>query len=248
MISALRFGKLPPKVDYRTLNLGNYLKDDLPEPQAAVSLVDRVYLNLEQTKIDVLFPMYANDQIGDCTVAGMAHGVTIHHGMVKQMHIPTQQNVIRIYNQLTGGIDSGLYLMDVLKFWRAVGIEESQIFAYANVNHVNHTHVKQAISIFGGLFMGFQCHEKVIEEFKNGKPWQPGRLINAGHAVYATGYDDKFVEMLTWGDVQRGSWAWWDKCVDECFALLPPEAVLPDFTPGFDFARLKKDLAEVAII
>jgi hypothetical protein len=181
-------------------------------------------------------------------VAGAAHGLTVYHGMVSQMHIPETENVIRIYNHLTGGNDSGLYLLDVIKYWRDPGIEDSKIFAYASVNHVNHVHVKQAINLFGGLFMGFQCQQKVLEEFKANKPWLPGRLINAGHAVYVTSYDDVGVEVLTWGATQRGTWAWWDKCVDECFALLPPEAQIEGFTPGFDFKRLNQDLKEVAVI
>jgi hypothetical protein len=36
--------------------------------------------------------------------------------------------------------------------------------------------------------------------------------------------------------------------VDECYALLPPEAKVEGFTTGFDFTRLKKDLSEVAIV
>lgn len=244
----LRFGKKPPKIDYRTLSFGNYLTEDIPAPPPFVDLVDRVCINLGESSIPQLFPLFANDILGDCAIAGAAHGVTVYHGMVKQKHILSQQSVIRIYFHLTGGIDSGLYMLDVIKYWRSNGMEDGKIFAYASVNSHNHVHVKQAISIFGGLFMGFQCQENVLEEFKNHKPWQPGRLINAGHAVYVTGYDNDGVEVLTWGDTQKGTWAWWDMCVDECYALLPPESKCPGFTVGFDFERLNKDLAEVAVI
>jgi hypothetical protein len=192
--------------------------------------------------------MFSNDVLGNCTIAGAAHGITVYHGMVSQRHIPALSEVIRIYNHLTGGIDSGLYMLDVVKYWRSTGIEDSKIYAYASVNKSNHTHVKQAIANFGGLFMGFQCQEKVLEEFRDKKPWKPGHLINAGHAVYVVGYDEEGVEVLTWGSTQRGTWDWWDMCVDESYALLPPEAKLTGFTPGFDFARLQKDLAEVAVI
>lgn len=246
-ISNFRFGKLPPKIDYRTLRFGDYLKEDIPEPPPSINLRERVCTNLS-LPVQYLFPMFANDVLGDCAIAGMAHGVTVYHGMVAQQHIPSLSNVVRIYNHLTGGMDSGLYLLDVIKFWRGTGIEDHKIFAYAGVNAHNHTHVKQAINLFGGLFMGFQCQEKVLEEFKHEKPWQPGRLMNMGHAVYVTGYDSEGVEVLTWGDIQRGTWAWWDECVDESFALLPPEAKMEGFTPGFDFGRLSKDLAEVAVV
>ena len=244
--ASFRFGKLPPKIDYRTLVFGNYLKDDIPAPPICVNQAKRVCTELAHLP-EYLFPMYANDRLGDCTIAGMAHGVTVYNGMVKYEHIPKESEVIRIYNHLTGGIDSGLYMLDVVKYWRTTGIEEHRIFAYANVSSHNHEHVKQAIWLFGGLFMGFQCQEKVLDEFRDRKPWQPGRKMNAGHAVYVTGYDSTGVEVLTWGTTQKGTWAWWDEHVDEAFALLPPEAEEEGFTTGFDFARLKKDLAEVAI-
>lgn len=247
-MSQFRFGKLPPKVDYRTLNFGTYLKDDIPEPPEKVDQEDRARANLHNPNVGALFPMFANDQLGDCTVAGMAHGVTLYHGMVSQLHVPALSEVVRIYYNLTGGADSGLYMFDVVRFWRTVGIEGSKIFAYASVNHNNRTHVKQAINIFGGLFMGFQCQEKVIEEFNAGTPWKPGKKINFGHAVFVTGYDSSGVEVLTWGSTQKGTWEWWYEHVDECYALLPPEAAVEGFTPGFDFARLRKDLSEVAVI
>jgi hypothetical protein len=246
-INGLRFGKLPPKIDYRTLRFVDYLTRDIPEPDREVNLLKRVYENLGDMRTNMLFPMYANDEIGDCTVAGMAHGVTVYHGMVVQRHIPELINVIKIYNFLTGGNDTGLYMLDVVKYWRSTGIEDSKVYAYTSVSHTNHLHVKQAISLFGGLLVGFQCQEKVIEEFANNKPWKPGKLVNAGHAVYVTGYNDDGVEVLTWGSTQKGTWAWWDACVDEAYAMLPPEAKLVGFTPGFDFDRLKKDLAEVSM-
>ena len=246
-IKGLRFGKLPAKADYRTLLFSNYLRDDLPLPPPMMSQRVRVCANLG-LPTETLFPMDANDEMGNCTIAAAAHGLTIYHGMVKETHIPTTQSVVKIYKGLTGGDDSGLYLLDVVKYWRSTGIEDSKIFAYTKVSKYNHTHVKQAINIFGGVMLGFQCQEKVQEEFNQGMPWQPGRLIDSGHAVYAVGYDSSGVEVLTWGTMQRGTWAWWDACVDECYALLPPESMKPEFTPGFDFDRLRKDLSEVAFL
>ena len=46
--------------------------------------------------------------------------------------------------------------------------------------------------------------------------------------------------------MQQGSWAWWDECVDEAHAILPPEAQKPGFAKGFDFAQLQTDLNDLA--
>jgi hypothetical protein len=52
--------------------------------------------------------------------------------------------------------------------------------------------------------------------------------------VFAVEYDKNGVTVLTWGNTQRATWVWWDECVDEAYAILPPEAENPDFAPGFD--------------
>jgi hypothetical protein len=70
-------------------------------------------------------------------------------------------------------------------------------------------------------------------------------LTKDGHAVYAVAYDGNGVTVLTWGNTQQGTWAWWDECVDEAYALLPPEAKSADFS-GFNLAELQADLQAVA--
>jgi len=52
--------------------------------------------------------------------------------------------------------------------------------------------------------------------------------------------------VLTWGNTEQATWAWWDECVDEAYTILPPEAQKPGFAPGFNFAQLKADLNDVA--
>jgi hypothetical protein len=52
--------------------------------------------------------------------------------------------------------------------------------------------------------------------------------------------------VLTWGNTQQATWAWWDECVDEAYAILPAQAKASDFDPDFDFAQLQADLAQVA--
>ena len=54
------------------------------------------------------------------------------------------------------------------------------------------------------------------------------------------------VTVLTWGNTQQATWGWWDECVDEAYAILPPEAQNPDFAPGFNIAQLQADLQAVA--
>lgn len=242
----LRFGKRPPIKDYRTFLLGSYLKDDIPEPPEKINSCNRVYNNLKIYEPKILFPMMENDEIGNCTIVGMAHGDTVWSGLVGNKSIYPDELVRKIYFHLTGGDDTGLSMLPVLDYFRKNIVLGETIFAYMSLNIRNHKHVKQAIALFGGLFVGFQVQEKCMEDFLNKRIWTPGKLINAGHAVFITGYDMYGLDILTWGNTHQGTWDWWDECVDEAYVILPPEAIDPDFAPGFDFEKLKKDLVSVS--
>ena len=238
-----RFGKHPPKVDYRTLRFKNYLSPTIAPPPASDNVLTRVYQKLKVTDPAKLFPMDGNDTLGDCTIAALAHAVTVYRGLLGKKTIMAKQDVIKLYMHLTGGVDSGLNELDVLNYWHQNKVDGDEIITYAAIDVKNHTHLEQAIHLFGGVYLGFQVQENCIQEFDAHKPWTPGRLTSDGHAVFAVAYDQKGVTVLTWGSTQQATWAWWDECVDEAYAILSPEA--PTFE-GFDLAQLKTDLAAVA--
>ncbi len=241
-----RFGKHPPKQDYRTLQLKKYLTAALAAPPPSLNILQRVYEKLNISDPTVLFPIDGNDALGDCTIAALAHAVTVFRGLIGKKKIWSQKNVVKLYYHLTGGVDSGLNELDVLNYWQSHPGSGDKILAYTSIDVKNHTHVQQAIQLFGGVYLGFQVQQNCVEEFQAGQPWTPGPLTADGHAVFAVGYDATDVTVLTWGNTQKGTWAWWDECVDEAYAILPPEAKKADFTPGFDFEQLQADLADVA--
>ena len=240
-----RFGKHPPQVDYRSLRLSNYLTAALPPPPSSDTLA-RVYAELKVSDPTTLFPMDGNDTLGDCTCAALAHAITVNEGLLGVKRIMPKAQVVKLYMHLTGGVDSGLNELNVLNYWRQNKVESDKIVAYATIAPKNHTHVQQAIELFGGVYLGFQVQQNCIQEFDAHQPWTPGTLTNDGHAVYAVAYDQTGVTVLTWGSTQQATWAWWDECVDEAYALLPPEALKPGFNPGFNSAQLQADLSDVA--
>jgi hypothetical protein len=246
-MSAYRFGKNPPKQDYRTLRLQNYLTAALAPPPVSYDVLAQVYKNLDTSDPTALFPMDGNDSLGDCTIAGVAHAITVYRGLAgTEKGIMTKQAVVKLYMHLTGGLDTGLYEIDVLNYWRQKAIDGDKILAYVSIDKNNHTHIQQAIQLFGGVYLGFQVQQNCVQEFNNHQPWTPGPLTSDGHAVFAVGYDATGLTVLTWGNTQKATWAWWDECVDEAYAILPPEAEEADFTPGFSFTQLKADLEAVA--
>ena len=63
-IAAQKLGKLPVRTDVRTLSLARYVdKAKLPSPPDAFDETTQVHD----------WPMYANDRIGDCTIAAAGH-------------------------------------------------------------------------------------------------------------------------------------------------------------------------------
>jgi hypothetical protein len=242
-----RFGKHPPKLDYRTLRFKNYLKPGIAAPPPTFDVLSRVYANLGTSDPTVLFPMDGNDSLGDCTIAAMAHAITTYRGLISSTKvIMPKQQVVKLYMHLTGGVDSGLNEADVMTYWRQHGVSGDKILAYVSIDPKNHTHIQQAVCLFSGVYLGFQVQQNCIQEFDAHQPWTPGPLTNDGHAVFVVAYDLSGVTVLTWGNVQRATWAWWDECVDEAYAILPPEAKNPNFAKGFDLVELQSDLQDVA--
>jgi hypothetical protein len=238
-----RFGKHPPKIDYRTLRLKNYLTPALPAPPATFNVLAEVYTKLHQSDPTKLFPMDNNSQYGDCTIAALAHAITVYSGKIGKLKVMTQPQVVALYMKLTGGVDSGLNELNVLNYWHNNAVDGDKILAYVSVNPKNHTEVQQAIELFGGVYLGFQVQQNCQQEFEAHQPWTPGPLTQDGHAVYAVEYDPTYLTVLTWGNVQKATWPWWDECVDEAYAILAPEAEAAGFDPGFNFAQLQADLA-----
>ena len=241
-----RFGKHPPKIDYRTLRFKSYLTPGLPAPPASYDVLPTVYQKVGTSDPTKLFPMDGNDTLGDCTIAALAHAVTVYRGLLGKEVIMGQAAVVKLYYHLTGGVDSGLNELDVLNYWRQHRVSGDQILSYVAVDPKNHTHVQQAIKLFGGVYIGFQVQQNCVQEFDAHQPWTAGPLTNDGHAVFAVAYDKNGVTVLTWGNTQQATWGWWDECVDEAYAILPPEAKDAQFAPGFNIAQLEADLNEVA--
>jgi len=135
----MKFGRLSKRADPRTLEFAKYAAA-LPPPPAQFSSLDQVFSKLgiapaqQAAAIAELFPMDLNDTIGDCTCAGLAHGVTVAHARVGLRRIPPVGNVLALYNALTGGQDTGCALLDVLKAWQTSVVPDDRILAYVSID------------------------------------------------------------------------------------------------------------------
>ena len=180
--------------------------------------------------------MYDNDKYGDCVWAAIGHEIEqkTRYGSGKTVEVPVA-DLIAGYSAVTGfnaddpSTDNGTYVQDGLAFWRKSGIGgKHQTIMYAEVVSSNLTEVRQAVYLMGDVHVGFNFPTFAMEQFDSGKPWDLSSVntsIEGGHAVTAVGYDANYLYVVTWGQIQKMTWAFWNKYVDEAWAIITQEWV-----------------------
>jgi hypothetical protein len=245
-IAAQKLGKLAPRVDVRTLRLARYVdRTKLPEPPEVLDLADRV----------ADWPMYANDRIGDCTIAAAAHMIEAWTAEARGTAVEvTESAVLRAFDRVkivdpqTG--EEGAIELDVLRDWRKHGVGRHRIGAFAAVSLHDHQLVRTAAWLFGGLYLGIDLPESAQWQQTwdwNGSltgPDKPGTW--GGHAVDVVRYSAGSLTVVTWGRLQDMTWSFWDRYCDEAYCILSHDFLVGDRAPnGFDLDALRADLALV---
>ena len=106
------------------------------------------------------WPVYANDEYGCCVEAAACHAIISWTANGSGFFLPSYDQCLDAYSAITGfvrgdyGTDKGTDPIDCLKYWRAVGVAERRIGAWVEVNARNVLEMKQAIFLFGVLYMG----------------------------------------------------------------------------------------------
>jgi hypothetical protein len=218
----VKFGKKPAKRDRRNLKLSAILR-------APVALPDEYDFDVKNNGIPT--PMFGNDDYSDCVMAGRAHQTLRFEKAEKGVLIKiTDGEVLREYLKETGGVDSGLVVLDSLKLWRKPGWraakERFKIKAFAQVDQSTRQEIKRAVFMDIGVGLGFTLPDAAITQFHAGKPWTvvrgPSSRPNPrnGHYVYVPGYTKTGPVCVTWGSKQQMSWAFLKKYCDEAYAII----------------------------
>jgi hypothetical protein len=217
-----KLGKKPAKRDRRTLELTSILR-------AAGKVPDEY--DVDTVHPGVPTPVFANDRLGDCVIAGRAHQ-TLRFELAEQRRVLqiTDAEVVREYLLETGGSDRGLIVLDSLSRWRKRGWIAAgaryYITAYAEIDRSSASQVKQAVFTELGVGLGLSLPMTAQREFEAGKPWAavsgrgsvPGSW--GGHYVYVTGYTALGPTCVSWGRKQRMSWAFFGRYCDEAYAII----------------------------
>ena len=172
-LPAFRLGKLPPRLDSRTLQFADYLSahpnnargqgTTLSEKRALALYPDGESIaprSVDWTAQIPSWPMFSNDTLGDCTAAAAAHMIQCWTATAGNAFTPSDAQVIAAYSATghyipgNAATDQGAVELDVLNFWRQQGIAGHKIAAYVSFSPQNFEHARQAINIFGGIYIG----------------------------------------------------------------------------------------------
>lgn len=183
------------------------------------------------------WPMYLNDLEGDCTIAAAAHmrGSWSFYGIGDEVLLTNKQinvaySAVSGFDPATGANDNGAVMQQVLSFWRKTGIGGKKIIAFAEVDISNFTEVKQAVSLFGSVYLGINFPAFAMDQFNQGLGWDvsdTNTQIEGGHCIPALGYnnDENIWYVVTWGKVIPMTDAFFDKYVEEAWLVVSDEFV-----------------------
>jgi hypothetical protein len=192
---------------------------------------------------------------GDCTVASAAHMVdqVAWYALNAPAPVTSKQTLaayeaITGYNPTTGANDTGCELRQVLQWWVKNGLAGYKPAAYAQIDIANLDLVKTSISYFGAVYAALEVPAAFETQFDAGQPWnvptgRSGRQIVGGHAIPLIGYDATYIYVLTWGAVQKVTYAAFAKYFDESWVVILPQLMeAAGKTPsGLDTATANAD-------
>ncbi len=252
----LKLGKLPVRRDARTLRLSTVLRALPPIP----SVWD--YDANSQLKIPT--PVFANDTYGDCVIAGRAHfTLRFEANEQKKVLSISDDDVLNEYwkeGQAEWGYEKpnvGLVMLDSLKSWRkdgwVVNGQTYNIYAFGIIDWTNHNEVVAAIYLLTGVLFGMALPKSAISQV--GKLWtvttgsdaEPGSwgLHCLSRLAYQPSSDIIGGPAVTWGLKQQMTWEFWDKYVDECYAIVDDrDKFLGDSSP-IDVSLLDQYLQDI---
>jgi hypothetical protein len=245
----LHLGKAAPRHDPRTLRMARYMQA-LPPPPASTDWTGKMGP----------LGMMDNDRLGCCTCSAAGHLVQVWTGnaQASPVIIPDPDILAAYegscgYNPADPSTDQGGVEIDVLNYWRNTGVGGHKISAYASVNVQHSIEIQQAIALFGGIYIGVAL--PISAQSQVGGVWDVGTGPNGqagswgGHAVPVVGYSaaDMTLTCITWGALQKMTFAFWQAYCDEAYACLSPDFIeLSSLSPsGFDVAQLQADLTEI---
>lgn len=221
----MMLGKLPPKVDPRTLMLASVLR---ASPAPAYWAYDDAFPLLAPAPT----PMWRNDELGDCVIVSQGH-LTLRlegaeHGVLPAI---SDGEVVAEYFRQSGGRDVGLYMLDAANEWRQHGLiaggKAERIAAYGQIATNDVRTVKRTCAADLGLWIGVSLPETAADQFERGHVWRVTKTSGrgtpgswGGHAMAVVAYSPSRLWVGTWGNRQAMTWPFFRTYCDECYGVV----------------------------
>jgi hypothetical protein len=218
--------------------LSDYVRVNLPVPPRSFDYSNKV----------PSYPMALNNELGDCTIAGVIHMLQLIYAEVGEIfEYPGDEAVKAEYLKLTNGADSGLVESKVLQTWMTEGLFNNKISAFAPVNIKNRNEMAAACYLFGCVYLGVEMPSNAEQQFEAHEPWHVTENAEepvGGHCVVATGINRFGIDIITWGATESMTWNWWETYGSEAWVVIPEIFTELDHGPVWtiDILTLQEDL------
>lgn len=241
----VKLGRIPSSPPPQAPRLARYLRAAGPPPPPTVDYGSKAKTAIAR--------MYCNDQLGCCVISGKMHQLGLWSGNDKDsggVVLADDDEVRQQYRSICGPGDRGCIITDVLDSFQRNGLKAGgktyTIDGYVVVDPRNKTELQVALLLFGSLTFGIDLPSEWANAPEGGL-WDVTRSgIVGGHDVCGFGYDDKGVQIATWGGVRTITWAALasGRWVTEAYAQLAPLWYGADkMSPAnVDVEALKRDL------
>lgn len=267
-----KYGRLAPDPAKPVLTLERYL-----DPRAALKLGGLPAVGLDQD-VDRAsevtdWPMYLNDQIGDCTIAGLGHmfGALSRYGQGTEA-LFSDDVIQHVYSSISGydpaagppddnPTDAGCQMSDVLKFAHRNGMPDTsgklhKVAGYARLGDPrNGSLIGQVLDVGGTVYTGINCQAVIQREFQENKPftWQKNGEVEGGHCIVLQRRKPKAAASagtlgyVTWGALAEATVGFQDHAVEEAWFVISGDWLNDkgDSVEGLDLSQLLSDMKYV---
>jgi hypothetical protein len=257
-----KLGRKPFDPERRRLTLERYLSPRTGMTRAGLPPVP-VSTDVDRASKVSEWPLYLNDQLGDCTIAGEGHlfGALSTYACGTEA-LFADSEVVTVYSRVGGYVpgdeetDNGCVMADVLADARTNGMADTngeihKVAAYAALgNPADEELLGQVLEVFGSVYVGINVQQQMMDEFNAGQSWTwtPGAQVVGGHCIVLQRREPEPgsapLEYITWGAVQPATTQFQAYAAEEAWAVISHDWLQANGTTvdGLDLQQLMVDM------
>lgn len=233
-------GCLPSKHDPRTLRLRDYRPAaPLPPPPS-----------IDWAKCVTEWLVGGNNRYGNCVIVTAAHMLLAWKANACQDPIPIPDADVIALSREMGAMD-GYNILHRQVYWRKTGMWGNKTWAFAQIDPANAEETKTAVWEFGAADIALQLpsawQADNVWDIGSGPRYRPGSW--GGHSVPVVAYDTQYAYVVTWGTLQKITFAALARYSDEAYAVIDQTWLAKNGTTpsALDLPKLHADLHAITL-